>query len=41
MVVAINTEAGAEIFKRADWGVVDDYKQVLRGFTERVTQLRG
>ena len=40
-VVAINTEAGAEIFKRADWGVVDDYKQVLRGFTERVAQLRG
>ncbi|NDH53357.1 MAG: electron transfer flavoprotein subunit alpha/FixB family protein [Betaproteobacteria bacterium] len=40
-VVAINTEAGAEIFKRADWGVVDDYKQVLRGFTERVALLRG
>ena len=40
-VVAINTEAGAEIFRRADWGVVDDYKQVLRGFTERVAQLRG
>jgi len=36
----INTEAGAEIFKRADWGVVDDYKQVLRGFTERVALLR-
>ncbi len=39
-VVAINTEAGAEIFKRADWGVVDDYEQVLKGFNERVAQLR-
>jgi electron transfer flavoprotein alpha subunit len=41
MVVAINTEAGAEIFKRANWGVVDDYEQVLKGFNERVAQLRG
>jgi len=40
-VVAINTEAGADIFKRANWGVVDDYAEVLQGFAERVKQLRG
>ena len=39
-VVAINTEAGADIFKRANWGVVDDYVEVLQGFAERARQLR-
>ena len=39
-VVAINNSADAEIFERADFGVVDDYQEVLRGFLERVKQLR-
>ena len=39
-VVAINNSAEAEIFERADFGVVDDYQDVLRGFVERVKQLR-
>ncbi len=39
-VVAINNSADAEIFKRADFGVVDDYREVLPGFVERVKQLR-
>lgn len=39
-VVAINNSADAEIFERADFGVVDDYQEVLRGFVERVKQLR-
>ena len=39
-VVAINNSAEAEIFERADFGVVDDYRDVLRGFLERVKQLR-
>jgi len=39
-VVAINTEVGAEIFKRADYGVVDDYVGVLAGFNARLQQLR-
>jgi len=39
-VVAINNSADAEIFKRADLGVVGDYQEVLQGFVERVRQLR-
>jgi len=39
-VVAINNSADAGIFERADFGVVDDYREVLRGFVERVKQLR-
>jgi electron transfer flavoprotein alpha subunit len=39
-VVAINNDAEAEIFKRADYGVVGDFKDVLPAFTERVREFR-
>jgi electron transfer flavoprotein alpha subunit len=39
-VVAINNSAEAEIFSRADYGVVGDYREVLPAFIERVKQLR-
>ena len=40
-VVAINNSAEADIFSRADYGVVGDYREVLPAFIERVKQLRG
>jgi electron transfer flavoprotein alpha subunit len=40
MVVAINNSQDAEIFTRADYGVVADYRDVLPAFVERVKQLR-
>ena len=39
-VIAINTDASADIFMRADYGVVDDCREVLPAFIERVKQLR-
>jgi electron transfer flavoprotein alpha subunit len=39
-VVAINNSAEADIFSRADYGVVGDYREVLPAFVERVKQLR-
>jgi electron transfer flavoprotein alpha subunit len=39
-VVAINSDADAEIFARADLGVVGDYKEVLPAFIERIEQLK-
>jgi electron transfer flavoprotein alpha subunit len=39
-VVAINNSPDAEIFMRADYGVVGDYREVLPAFVERVKQLR-
>ena len=38
-VVAINNSPDAEIFMRADYGVVGDYREVLPAFVERVKQL--
>ncbi|MGZ8267449.1 MAG: electron transfer flavoprotein subunit alpha/FixB family protein [Burkholderiales bacterium] len=40
-VVAINNSADADIFSRADFGIVEDYREVLPAFVERVRQLRG
>lgn len=40
VVVAINNSADADIFSRADFGVVDDYREVLPAFVQRVRQLR-
>lgn len=40
-VVAINVSAEADIFSRADYGVVGDYREVLPAFVERVKLLRG
>ena len=40
-VVAINNDADAEIFRRADYGVVGDCLEVLPAFTARVKALRG
>ena len=40
-VVAINNSADADIFSRADYGVVGDYREVLPAFIARVKQLRG
>jgi len=39
-VIAINTAADADIFTRANYGVVGDYREVLPAFVERVKQLR-
>lgn len=39
-VVAINTDPEAEIFTRAAYGVVGNYREVLPAFVERVKQLR-
>jgi electron transfer flavoprotein alpha subunit len=39
-VVAINLDANAEIFKRADLGIVGDYREVLPAFAERIKQLK-
>jgi electron transfer flavoprotein alpha subunit len=39
-VVAINNSADADIFTRADYGIVGDYREVLPAFVERVKQLR-
>lgn len=41
MVVAINNDENADIFKRADLGVVGDFAEILKGFTHRVKALRG
>ena len=39
-VVAINNSPDADIFTRADYGVVGDYREVLPAFVQRVKQLR-
>lgn len=39
-VVAINVDPAADIFARANYGVVGDYREVLPAFIERVKQLR-
>jgi electron transfer flavoprotein alpha subunit len=39
-VVAINVDPEADIFTRANYGVVGDYREVLPAFIERVKQLR-
>ncbi|AJY43754.1 electron transfer flavoprotein subunit alpha/FixB family protein [Burkholderia humptydooensis] len=40
MIVAINTDSEANIFKAARYGVVGDAKDVLPAFVERVKELR-
>ena len=39
-VVAINVDSEADIFTRANYGVVGDYREVLPAFIERIKQLR-
>jgi electron transfer flavoprotein alpha subunit len=39
-VVAINIDSGADIFTRANYGVVGDYREVLPAFAARIAQLR-
>ena len=39
-VVAINSDASADIFKRADIGVVGDLHEVLPAFIEQVRRLK-
>lgn len=41
VVCAINTDAQADIFTRANYGVVGDYREVLPAFVARVKQLKG
>lgn len=41
VVAAINTDAQADIFTRANYGVAGDYKEVLPAFVARVRQLKG
>jgi electron transfer flavoprotein alpha subunit len=38
-VVAINNSADADIFSRADYGIVEDYREVLPAFVARVKEL--
>ena len=40
-VVAINNDPEAQIFKRADLGVVGDFQEILPGFIDQVKRLRG
>jgi electron transfer flavoprotein alpha subunit len=40
-VVAINTDADAGIFRRADYGAVGDFREVLPAFVTRIRELRG
>jgi electron transfer flavoprotein alpha subunit len=40
VVVAINNSADADIFSRADFGIVDDFREVLPAFVKRVRQLQ-
>lgn len=40
VVVAVNPDGDADIFTRASFGVVGDYREVLPAFIERVRQLR-
>lgn len=39
-VVAVNLDSSAEIFTRADLGVVGDYREVLPAFAQRVRELK-
>ena len=39
-VVAINLDSGADIFTRANYGVVGDFREVLPAFIGRIKQLR-
>lgn len=39
-VAAINVDSEADIFTRANYGVVGDYREVLPAFIERIRQLR-
>lgn len=41
VVAAINTDAQADIFTRANYGVVGDYKDILPAFIEQVNKLKG
>ena len=40
-VVAINTDADAGIFRRATYGAIGDFREVLPAFVTRVRELRG
>ncbi len=40
-VVAINVDGDADMFTRANFGVIGDYREVLPGFVARARQLRG
>ena len=40
-VVAINVDGDADMFTRANYGVIGDYREVLPGFVARAKQLRG
>ncbi len=41
VVAAINTDAQADIFTRANYGVAGDYKEVLPAFVDQVRKLKG
>ncbi len=38
-IIAINTDAGCNMFKVADYGVVDDYEEVLPALIEKLEEL--
>lgn len=41
VVAAINTDGDAPIFKHCTFGIVEDYKNVVPGLTERLRDLKG
>ena len=38
-VIAVNTDPEAEIFKRADYGIVGDYKEILPILSEKIKRI--
>ena len=38
-VIAVNTDSEAEIFKRADYGIVGDYKEILPILSEKIKKI--
>ncbi|MBM4450280.1 MAG: electron transfer flavoprotein subunit alpha/FixB family protein, partial [Chloroflexi bacterium] len=40
-IVAINKDAGANIFKVASFGIVGDYKEALPALTQKIKELLG
>jgi len=38
-IVAINTDESAQIFKFANYGIIGDYREVLRGFNDEIRRI--
>jgi len=38
-IVAINTDESAQIFRFANYGIIGDYREVLRGFNDEIRRI--